>query len=153
MKFEPQLCGWCISANASPEDRNLCPQRGAMSKRSHHGNTMDWLKLVFINCSLCDDKGLEGRGESSCKVLTFLNRWKMAEEKLGTFQRIGRQYELKMQNLWFSLLIQIKGFDMAEVVFRVTGVKMQRLHIQLELFIWCSSEPLTWGNLGIKFTN
>lgn len=61
----------------------------------------------------------------------------MAGEKLGTFQRTS-QYELKMQNLWCSLLrdaFPIKGFYMAEVIFCVTVVKMQRLHIQLELFI------------------
>lgn len=52
----------------------------------------------------------------------------MAGEKLGTFQRTG-QYELKMQNLWFSLLTDtfpIEGFYTAEVIFCATGVKMQR---------------------------
>lgn len=61
----------------------------------------------------------------------------MAREKLGIFQRTG-QYELKMQNLGFSLLTDvfpINGFYMAEVIFCVTVVKMQRLHIELELFI------------------
>lgn len=27
--------------------------------------------LVFINCFLCDDEGLEGFWESSCMVLAF----------------------------------------------------------------------------------
>lgn len=61
----------------------------------------------------------------------------MAGEKLGTFQRTG-QYELKMQNLWFSLLTDafpIKDFYTAEVMCCVTVFKMQRLYIQLELFI------------------
>lgn len=61
----------------------------------------------------------------------------MAGEKLGTFQRTS-QYELKMQNVWCSLLrdaFPIKGFYKTEIIFCVTVVKMQRLHIQLELFI------------------